>query len=220
MSIIIGLLWMLPTGCSGDNGPATESVTLYDIVCLRSQDKSGTTYTLTKPAGVSLITYTSRQLLDTTRVHVGDRCLLAYRMNDGKEPYTTGPIEARGYSPIYNETLHRAPLVEIVNNRGDGVYLMSLWQSEDFLNLRLRLPYTAGKRVLTIIVDESTLDKEYPDCYLVHDVEDGVNTFDREYYLSVDMGSLRKYPTCRGFNLILKNTNLDRDNYAFDFLTI
>ncbi len=216
--LTIGLFWIFPSGCNSDDGPATEVVTQYDIVCLRTQDKTGTTFTLTKPAGGNLITYKANQLLDTTKVHVGDRCLLAYQISNGIEPYKNGQIKALGYSTINNDKLRKGSAEEITNLQHDGIYLMSAWQSEDFLNLRMMLPYTTETRLLTIVADESTLDNEYPDCYLVHQLQEPVNTFDRECYLSVDMSSLRKLESCRGFNLILKNTNLKRDLYHFDLL--
>lgn len=218
IALLTVIVAWLPTACSSDEGPATEEVTLYDIVCLRSQEKTGTTFTMTKPAGTRLITYHSSQLLDTTRVHVGDRCLLAYRTGSGAEAYKSGQITALGYSVITNDKLRKGASEDIAVWDTDAVYMMSVWQSEDFLNMRLKLPYTTAERNLMVVVDESTLGNEYPDCYLIHKLLEPVNTFDREYYLSVDMGALRKKTDCKGFNLVLKNLNLKKDNYHFELL--
>ena len=98
----------------------------------------------------------------------------------------------------------------------DPVYMISAWMSQDYLNIRARLPYDTKERLLAVMVDESSLDNEYPDCYLIHRLEEPVNTFERNYYTSFDMSALRKLPACKGFNLILNNSNLQRDTYKFE----
>ena len=208
----------LLVACSdGSDGPLTEEITSYDIVCLSEFDsKTGSTFTMTKPYGNDLITYIAPQLLDTTLVHVGDRCLLAYRTNN-QEPYKSGHITAVGYSLINNDNLRR-PGNNITAADSDPIYLMSAWMSQDFLNLRLKLPYTQVGRQLYVAVEERTISDEYPVCHLIHRLDEPVNTFDREGYLSVDMGALRTLPCCKGFILKVNNSNLTTDSFSFKLL--
>lgn len=206
------------TACDGNDGEPTTEVTSYDIVCLASVDKTGSSYTLTKPLGSELITYRSHEIMDTTRIKVGSRFMLAYRPADGK-PYVSGIIKPLGYSPVTNDTLRRGYISKIDGWDQDPVYLLSNWMSQDYLNLRARLPYDTRARALGVMVDSLTLNAEYPDCYLIHRLESPVNTFDRSYYMSFDMSWLRKLDNCRGFNLILNNSNLKTDRFRYELKT-
>lgn len=205
--------------CSNDDGDPTSEVTLYDIVCLESVSKAGTTFTLTKPQGSSVITYKTPLVLDTTRIKVGERFMLAYRTSN-QAPYLSGNITPVGYSLITNDTLRAGYISKVDNWDRDPVYLLSSWMSQDYLNLRARLPYDTEPRLLAVMIDSLTLDNAYPDCYLVHRLKEPVNTFERSYYISIDMKGLRKLPSCQGFNLILNNSNLERDTYRFDLLNL
>ncbi|MCM1449354.1 MAG: hypothetical protein NC082_03350 [Clostridiales bacterium] len=202
------------TSCS-DDGEPTSAVTVYDIVCLADMGDNGSVFTLTKPMGNELITYTATQKIDTLKVAIGQRMMLAYRIADDRLPYTTGSITAIGYSPVTNDTLRHGYISKIEGWDNDPVYLMSSWLSQDFLNMRVRIPYDEKPRTLAVLVDSLTLDAEYPDCYLVHRLAEPVNSFERSYYLSFDMSTLRDLKQCRGFNLILNNSNLKKDTYQF-----
>lgn len=205
---------MLATACSDDDGPATTSATAYDIVCLADVNKSGSTYTLTKPQSDNLITYRSREIIDTSVIKLGNRFMLAYLPPDGI-PYTSGTIKPLGYSLVTNDTLRYGYISKIENWDRDPVYMLSTWMSQDFLNMRARLPYDTNPRMLAVMLDSLTLDAEYPDCYLVHRLQEPVNTFERNYYISVDMSALRRLDNCRGFNLLLNNSNLKKEQYTF-----
>ena len=202
------------TGCRQD-GPDSVEATLYDIVCLSEVSKNGTRFTLTKPGNDELITYSVNGVLDTTHVKVGERLLLAYRTHN-LAPYTSGTITPVGYSLITNDTLTAGYIDRVTDWNRDPVYLTSVWMSQHYLNLRARLPYDTKPRLLTVMVDSLTINDEYPDCYLIHRLEQPVNTFDRSYYMSFDVKSLCDRPSCRGFDLILNNSNLPRDEYRFN----
>ena len=222
LNILVSLLAIpvisLLSACGNDgNGPLTEEITSYDIVCLSAFDKQkGSTFTMTKPSGGPLITYTASQIVDTTRLHVGDRCMLAYRTSN-QEPYKSGHITALGYSLINNDKLRR-PGTSTTAADSDPIYLMSCWMSQDYLNLRLKLPYTQVKRQLYVAIMENSISNEYPECYLYHRLDEPVNTFDREGYLSVDMSPLRSLPGCKGFILKVNNSNLKLDSFKFNLL--
>ena len=220
LHIVIALTIALPlallsSGCR--DGNMNEVVpTTYDIVCLNQVSKSLTVFTLTKPGNRDLISYTCNGQFDTTYVKVGQRMLLAYHIPNGGVPYRSGNIEPIGYSLITNDKLRRGNISDVENWDRDPVYMISAWMSQDYLNIRARLPYDTKERLLAVMVDESSLDNEYPDCYLIHRLEEPVNTFERNYYTSFDMSALRKLPACKGFNLILNNSNLQRDTYKFE----
>lgn len=205
---------VITTGCRQD-GPDSVEATLYDIVCLSEVSKQCTRFTLTKPGNDDVITYSVNGALDTTHVKVGERLLLAYRTNK-QAPYTSGFITPIGYSLITNDTLTAGYISNVTDWNRDPVYLTSVWMSQHYLNIRARLPYDTQPRLLTVMVDSLTIGDDYPDCYLIHRLEEPINTFDRSYYMSFDVKALLDRPSCRGFNLILNNSNLPRDEYRFD----
>lgn len=215
IAILLPLAALWTTGCRGnDDGEPTSRVTVYDIVCLESVGDHGTTFTLTKPAGSELITYATALRLDTTRIKLKDRFMLAYYA-PSTGPYTSGTVTPLGYSLITNDTLRAGYIEKIAGWDRDPVYMLSVWMSQDYLNMRTRLPYDDNPRRLGVMIDSLTMDREYPDCYLVHQLKEPINTFDRAYYISVDMAALRRLEHCRGFNLILNNSNLKKDRYTF-----
>lgn len=198
----------------GDEGEPTADATVYDIVCLSEVNNGGSYYTLSKPESDRLITYYSNERIDTSRIRLRSRFMLAYRVPGGT-PYVSGRIKPIGISLITNDTLRHGYIDKIEGWDRDPVYLLSSWMSQDYLNLRARLPYDTEPRTLAVMVDSLTLGREYPDCYLVHRLKEPVNTFERAYYISIDMSSLRELDNCRGFNLLLNNSNLTTDRYTF-----
>lgn len=215
--ILLPALW----GCNDDNTPLTEEATSYDIVCLSDiSNTEGMTFTLTRPGGSELITYRTKYLFKSDALKKGDRLLLAYIPNSGAAPYRSGYITPKGYSTITNDQLRVASLENLSGWDSDPVYMLSAWLSQDYLNIRARLPFTADTaRSLMVVLDEATTGDTYPTCYLAHRLEKPVNTFNRAYYLSVDMSAMRtKLPTARGFILRVNNSNLKTDSYKFEFL--
>ncbi|MDE5607472.1 MAG: hypothetical protein K2I64_00890 [Muribaculaceae bacterium] len=210
------LLLTMLAGCRDTDGPESVAPAVYDIVCLRQVYDSGSTFTLTKPEGDNVITYTCPQLIDTTIVRVGDRLMLSYTPEPPYEPYRSGRVTAHGYSTVYNDPLRGATIDSFPDWRRDPVYLLSAWMSEDFLNLRARLTFDDRPRRLFVMVDTLTIDRPYPACYLIHQLDTPVDNFERAYYLSIDMSALRRLPDCRGFRLFLRDSNLMLDSLTFD----
>lgn len=213
MLLVTAATAMLTTGCR-EEGPEQVEATLYDIVCLSEVTKQYTRFTLTKPGNDDVITYSINGALDTTHVKIGERLMLAYRTNN-QAPYTSGFITPIGYSLITNDTITAGYIDDITDWNRDPVYLTSVWLSQHYLNLRARLPYDTRPRLLTVMIDSLTIDNDYPDCYLIHRLDEPVNTFDRSYYMSFDVSTLFELPDCRGFNLILNNSNMPIDTYTF-----
>ncbi len=214
--IIPLLILTLLAGCRDTDGPESVAPAVYDIVCLRQLDEAGSTFTLTKPGSDRVITYTARELIDTAIVAVGDRLMLSYTPASQAAPYTSGRVTAHGYSTVYNDPLRAATIDSFPGWQRDPVYLLSAWMSEDFLNLRARLTFDDRPRRLFVMVDTLTIDRPYPDCYLIHRLDSPIENFERAYYLSIDMSALRKLPDCRGFKLFLRDSNLMLDSLTFD----
>lgn len=204
---------VLLASCGDDSAPTSELVS-YDIMCLRSVDSSGSVFTLTKPDSETVITYNTPQRLPENRVSTGDRILLAYSCPN-HEPYTSGVISIKGYSTINNLTIKKIDLDTIPSWNAEPVYLTTAWRSESFLNLRVDLPYDTTPRALALGVDVKTLDSSTPQCYLIHYRDEKTPTFDRNYYLSIDIEPLTKWSGATGFDLNINDKNLHINKINF-----
>lgn len=206
---------MAVSSCRDDNGPASSEATLYDIVCLSAIDKSGSTFTLTKPDCDRVITYSAGAVIDTAKVAMGDRLMLAYTPDNGVA-YTSGRVTVKGYAQINNDRLRIGHIDSIPGWDRDAVYLLSAWMSENYLNLRARITFDTKPRSLFVMIDSATVDTERPVCYLIHRMAEPTVNFERAIYLSVDMSALGKLETCKGFELRLHDTNLNLESMTFD----
>lgn len=207
----------LLAGCSSDGDPSDSAVS-YDIVRLEAQKaETGGVYTFQKPESSETVTYTTAQLIDTTRVHVGDRLLIAYVAESGT-PYVSGAIRLRGYAPITNSALRKVDAAGIADWDKDPVWLASAWMMGNYLNVRARLPYDATPRRYCVAIDTiNPGPASRPDVYLVHARGDDAPeaTFDRMYYASFDMTELLDNEQVEGFTLHVANTNLPLDKLNF-----
>lgn len=205
--------------CAGDtDNPSSEAV-CYDIACLKSQDsKTGAVYTLQLPQAAAPVNYYTKQLIDTSRIHVGDRLLIAY-VPAGK-PYESGNISLRGYATITNAKLLRGSAKDIAGYDSDPVYLLSAWLSGPYLNVKARLPYDESPRHYAVAVDTVAMESNpsHPDLYLIHTLNEATDpgaTFPRAYYASFDLTSLLSDPAVEGFTLHLNNSNLPTNALHF-----
>ncbi len=220
LSLILLATLALLTGCSTDSGEPTDEIVSYDIVCLKSQDsKAGGVYTLQLPLASSPVTYYAKQLIDTTRIHVGDRLLIAY-IAAGK-PYESGNITLRGYSPITNSKLLLGSATDIEGYDRDPVYLLSAWLSGPYLNVKARLPYDESPRRYGVAVDTVALKARpaCPELYLIHSLDEATDpgaTFPRAYYASFDLTALLSDPRVETVTLHLNNSNLPDDIIVFE----
>lgn len=209
----------LVSGCSDDSDGPTDEIVSYDIACLKSQDsKLGGVYTLQLPLSSTSVTYYTKQLIDTTRIHVGDRLLIAY-VPSGK-PYTSGNISLRGYAPITNSKLLFGSETDIENFDRDPVYLLSAWLSGPYLNVKARLPYDESPRRYGVAVDTVALKKNpgCPEIYLIHELGQATNpdaTFPRAYYASFDLSALLADQAVETITLHLNNSNLPDNTITF-----
>lgn len=207
LNLVIFLMPVLAfVGCSDD--PA-DSFSASDIVAYRGVVSGQSVFTLTKPGSSDVITYTTPgEVLDPEKVKAGQRVMLDYTPADGRAPYTSGAVSVNRCYLISNAEMQtgRGDALEIEN--AEPVFLQSVWLSESFLNLNVKLPYDDEARLLSLVLDLDSPDPECPDLYLFHRRQDGAESFMRRYYVSYDISRLLAEPTVKAFTLHLDNSNL------------
>lgn len=211
MRLLINLLFcLLPVlafvGCSDD---CADSFSASDIVAYRGVVSGRSVFTLTKPGSADVITYTvSGEVLDSEKVKVGQRVMLDYTPADGRAPYTSGVVRVNGCYLISNAEMKTGRGDDLVIENAEPVFLQSVWLSESFLNLNVKLPYDDEARLLSLVLDLDSPDPECPDLYLFHRRQDDGQSFMRRYYVSYDISQLLAEPSVKAFTLHLDNSNL------------
>ena len=210
---------MLMSSCTGDDSGETV-VCNYDIVCLIGQSPaSGSVFSMYLPDSDREIIYTdSRAVIDTSAVAIGDRLMIAY-VADG-QPYESGNVTVRGYTPVHNSVLMVSPGgIEntMADWRRDGIFLYSIWRSGNFINVRARLTYSSDPREFVLVIDADEVDAKVPvpTARLVHRMAQPIENFERQIYSSFDIGALWNLPWVQGLKIELANTNLTTDTFIF-----
>lgn len=201
---------MLPVlafiGCSDEYA---DSFSASDIVAYRGVVNGQSVFTLTKPGSADVITYTvSGEVLDSEKVKVGQRVMLDYTPADGRAPYTSGVVRVNGCYLITNAEMLAERDEGLIIENAEPVFLQSVWLSESFLNLNVKLPYDDEARLLSLVLDLDSPDSECPDLYLSHRRQDDSQSFMRRYYVSYDISRLLAEPSVKAFTLHLDNSNL------------
>lgn len=212
------LLTILVGACDAGGGVDGEVLMAYtDIATFRGNTApgGGAEFGVRKEGDSPEATlYASRRIGDEG-LEAGTRMLIRYT-TPSNEPYTSGEIELRGAARITQTP------VELETDLPEGwnttpVYLVTAWRTGEYVNLHLRLPYSAEPRVFGLMADPTTLASAWPDVYLVHIMEgDAGATYERRYYASFDLSPVWDRPGVEGIRLHVNNSNLDTDTFTFD----
>ncbi|MCH5247069.1 MAG: hypothetical protein J1E99_02815 [Muribaculaceae bacterium] len=206
--------------CSNDSGPFEDEFVNYDIMQLVSQNKEkGTTFSFYVAGNNDEVIYTDvREVIDTTKVKLGDCLLLGYKTMN--KPYESGNIIAIGYTPILNDKLRVSE--DGVDNempdwKRDGIYLYSIWRMGNFINVHGRLVYSDEDKELVVVIDRKDVNQEnpLPTLRLIHRTFDPVENFEREFYASFDISAIWKFDWLEGVQVELNNLNLKQDTFLF-----
>lgn len=192
-TVILPLLALLAAACSGNDGDPQNRIAQTDIVTvadagaparfiLDGLDDSGAV-TLTF-AGVSV----DKEL-------EGGRALLRYYpAADGAE------ARALGVAPI-NCGAVRDAAMDTTGWDADPVEMISMWRTGDWLNMRMRVSWSADPRLFHLVVDESTLTSACPVMYLVHNLRGASPSYLTETYASWDISRVIDLSTCEAFQV-------------------
>lgn len=146
----------------------------------------------------------------------GTRMLISYT-NPSNQPYTSGPI-----SLLDARRITQGPAVtewdEVYEYWGlDPVWLNSIWRSGDYINMRLRLTYTAEPRFFGLVLAPNQDGAEWPLLYLAHFISVDVDYHDREYYASFDVSELRARQGVKGIRVGVNDSNMGAQVFTFPF---
>lgn len=217
--IIISVLCLSAWSCRDEDGPFEDTFVSYDIAVFTSQDQeSGSVFTLYRPDSDEPIEYSaSRQFIDVNTVPVGNRLLLGY-IPEGA-PYVSGKIKIEGYSKINNDTLrvYESGTLEDNDWDRDPIYVYSMWRAGNYLNVHGKVTFTSGQWVLRLGMEEPEFDAHpaVPQVYLIYQMREPAENFQREFYASFDISQLWNESWCRGIDVNVNNSNLKQNIFSF-----
>ncbi len=204
-----GAAALMAVSCiNADTVDGPVAMTAYDIVTFDG-NTPGATFSYYAPGVDTPLILRADAALDEDAATPGSRVLLAYT--------ATGEPDASG-QPISMSGLGAVTSPQLQGCRGvpqgwddDPVWLTSVWRAGQYVDMRVRLPYSTEPRRFALMVDSTTLNTPQPRLYLYHRLPEGVSadsTFERTYYVSVAVGSVWNRPEVEAIEVNVANTNL------------
>lgn len=190
---------------SYDGTDATLTPPRLDIVTFEGNTDDGRArLALVGPDDNGTTLLTASRALDTAAVDPGDR-ILAY--------YTPGKPDIRlaDYAPV-NTLKLRVASREVLDTLSNApVYVIAVWRTGTWINLRSRLPYTSEIRTWALVVDEQTAEGPVARARIVHRLPDGVDPercYEFNNYTSFDISALWKRAGVEELRIGVDNSNL------------
>lgn len=190
---------------SYDGTDATLTPPRLDIVTFEGNTDDGRArLALVGPDDNGTTLLTASRALDTAAVDPGDR-ILAY--------YTPGKPDIRlaDYAPV-NTLKLRVASREVLDTLSNApVYVIAVWRTGTWINLRSRLPYTPEIRTWALVVDEQTAEGPVARARIVHRLPDGVDPercYEFNNYSSFDISALWKRAGVEELRIGVDNSNL------------
>lgn len=193
--------------CSVNDDTIDGDVTMtrYDVVTYGGAADGIASFVLIGPDDSGERTIHARASVDTSAIAPGDRMILTWAE-------TTGDLVSfRGATPIYTGPLSLADARLLDTFRGDPVYLMAMWRTGPWLNVRARLSHSEKPRIWQLTADSATLGFPTPRLRLLHRLPKGVSadsTWMATTYSSFDVSPIVSDPAVTSFTVEVDNSNL------------
>lgn len=206
--ILLAALTLGLTGCmdtDGVDGPVEMSSTNL-VTFLGNTPAGGSDFELLGDGdGPSVLLHASAAI-DSSRALPGQRVLIAYTGPDAQ-----GRIGLRGMGTVFNDTLIALSGRTITRLDVDPVWLLSMWRTGEYVNVRARLENSDKPRVWALTVDSATLSDAVPRLALVHRLPKGVSadsTWMSMTYSSFNIGWLWNRPGVDAVEIEVRNSNM------------
>lgn len=200
------LLLFAATACDRSDGTdATLTPPRLDIVTFEGNTDDGRArLALVGPDDNGTTLLTASRALDTAAVDPGDRIFAYYTP---EEP----DIRLADYAPV-NTLKLRVASREVLDTLSNApVYVIAVWRTGTWINLRSRLPYTPEIRTWALVVDEQTAEGPVARARIVHRLPDGVDPercYEFNNYTSFDISALWKRAGVEELRIGVDNSNL------------
>ena len=186
---------------SGDEGVQT----LLALVTFQSVSDNGSVFTYRVGPYTPEITLTSTYKLSTDRVKVGDRCLIQYRIMDGRDANTSGPIQLDATGQVLNGRILTGNKDDYADWASEDVIINTAWVSGPWLNLYVTANMLKEPKTFKIVADETTMTTETPVLHLIYESDDALGSA-LSAYASINIDEIWSDSSYKNFKLIYKDT--------------
>ncbi len=191
------------SSCNSSNSSGPTSPVYTDIVTVTQFTDNSSVFTFQQLDDSPLITLRSSNGLNAETVKIGDRMLLSYQ-TDGAPRYQNADINIVGAALTYGKggDFEKATAESTGNFISTKVYNAEGWRSGIYLNFGFTYSTDRAPKTCKIVVDEATIDDEYPQLYFIFEPEPlSASSQPMVYYMSYTFADLFNRPTCRGVKL-------------------
>lgn len=213
LPLLLALLALSSCRPEGVDGEVTMQFT--ELVTFKGNDNpwGGALFTFRRDGDSPEVQLTSDKVL-SDQYKPGERMLILYTI-PSNTPYTSGRIDLLGVGAVTNAKLGVLD-PDAVTWDADPVYLQSVWRTGHYINVHVRLPYSAKPRHFGLALDPATRLSAMPRLYLVHQLPaDAEATFDRSYDASFDISAIWDTLAPDGVEVHVENSNLNQKVFVF-----
>lgn len=213
-SLMVAMLAaIMLTACRDDDGARNHDYMYCDIVTVESASEAdGTLFTMQRYDDSPLISYTDSKWVAPEKI-VGQRVLIYY-YTESDRPYESGEVKTVSVKQITNGAVAGGDPTSPQWN-ADAVFLNSIWRTGIYLNMRMRVSYSAKPRYFALTADETTLNSEQPQLYLVHNLDGEPQSYMSEIYASFDLSFVWDKASCRSVCVHVFDSNRPEQTYVF-----
>lgn len=195
-------LCLFATSCNSESEPSKGEELFYDFATLKSYSEETVVFTIIPNNDDPEITlsFPTPAKLRKDDVEVGTRYLIAYITSSG-QAYVSGTGILYGLRSIYNSVISEGPASSL--NTTFPQNLMSIWRSGNWINIQTEITYSgAMPKKYELVVDEGTLDNDYPQAYVLYDAnQSDNNAVTQLFYATFNISSVWDRPNVKGLKI-------------------
>lgn len=194
------------TACNSDDGG--QLITTYtQFATLVADDESGSTFEVNNSADGPVRVLTSTNRVDTKKVAVGQRLMIAYQLEGTTSEDGSGPIRLLAYMQVINGKLEVMSATEAENFKTNSLQDPVMQVTGNYLNVQVMGRLRTDPEKFALIADESTMDDKYPTVYLVFLSDDASTGAWKTIYGSFDISSIWNNQKYNGMIVKMDNEN-------------
>lgn len=203
--ITIGLVTVSCNSNSSTPGGFPDNMQT-DFATLVSTSNDGTIFTLRKSGDSPLVTLSAAVKVDESVIKVGSRVIISYVPSGGQGVYESGPITLYGLAGVFNAAITKEPMTTIDSWQSQRLKMMMISRSGQYLDIWAELEYKTEPQRFVLAVDESTVDNDFPEVYLVFSSDMTSIGTPRQFYASFDLSSVWDLESCKGLVIHYNDT--------------
>lgn len=215
MVLIAAAAMLCGTTSCNHNDPDAPTL-FYEIATLKIKGADASVFSFRKENDSPLVEMTFPIAKSSLNGYdEGKRYIIAYTSDSG-DAYASGMgvLYAIGY--VYNSAITEGTAQSTGAWATMQQNIMSLWRSGEWINIQAECTYnTERPKTYSLVVDETTLDMDYPEVHLIYEPDETGNANTKMFYATFDISDVWMRPNVKGITLYAVG-NSGPKTYTFD----